>query len=53
MKPFNPISHSKGFGDTVAKVANKFGFKKTENCGCQKRQDLLNKLVPYKTKGGK
>jgi len=53
MKPFNPISHSKGLGDTVAKVVNKLGFKKTEDCGCQKRQEFLNKLVPYGKKGGK
>jgi hypothetical protein len=55
MKPFNPISNSnsKGLGDTVAKVANKLGFKKTEGCGCQKRQEILNKLVPYGKKGTK
>jgi hypothetical protein len=61
MKPFNPISNSStvnpsrstGLGDTVAKVANKLGFKKTEGCGCQKRQEILNKLVPYGKKGTK
>ena len=54
MKPFNPITQSsRGLGDTVAKVANKLGFKKTPGCGCEKRQETLNKLVPYKQKGNK
>lgn len=54
MKSFNPITQSsRGLGDTVAKVANKLGFKKTSGCGCEKRQAVLNKLVPYKQKGGK
>jgi len=54
---------SKGFGDDLAKffsfitfgyakpfamwVARLFGY---EDCGCTKRQKLLNKLFPYKTK---
>lgn len=61
MKPFNPISNSStvntsrstGLGDTIAKVANKLGFTKTKDCGCQKRQEFLNKLVPYGKKGTK
>jgi hypothetical protein len=54
LKPFNPVSQSsRGLGDTIAKVTNKLGFKKTENCGCQKRQETLNRLVPYGKKGGK
>jgi hypothetical protein len=54
MKPFNPITQSsRGLGDTVAKVANKLGIKKTEGCGCEKRQEVLNKLVPYPKKGAK
>ena len=54
MKPFNPITNSsKGLGDTVAKVAKAVGFKQTECCGCQKRQEYLNKLVPYGKKGTK
>lgn len=54
MKSFNPISHSsRGLGDTVAKVANKLGIKKTPGCGCEKRQEMLNKLVPYKQKGNR
>jgi hypothetical protein len=54
MKPFNPISNSsRGFGDTVAKVAKAVGLKQTQGCGCQKRQEYLNKLIPYKQKGAK
>mgnify|MGYP001603064935 FL=1 len=48
---------SKGLGDTVAKVASMIGAdkaaelykKKTgKDCGCKKRQEALNKAVPYK-----
>jgi hypothetical protein len=54
MKSFNPISHSsQGLGDTIAKAAKTIGIKQTEGCGCQKRQEILNKLVPYKKKGAK
>ena len=51
---------SEGLGDTVAKitrffridtlaekVAHLFGKK---DCGCTRRKDKLNKLVPYKKK---
>lgn len=54
MKPFNPIAQSsRGLGDTVAKVAKAVGIKQKEGCGCQKRQEFLNKLVPYGKKGAK
>lgn len=54
LKPFNPVSQSsRGLGDTIAKAAKAIGIKKTESCGCDKRQELLNRLVPYKQKGGK
>ena len=44
---------SKGLGDTVAKITNATGIAKivkiiTPNCGCDKRQEWLNKTVPYK-----
>jgi len=49
---------SKGFGDTIAKVTNFFGldiladkiakFFGKEDCGCTRRKNKLNKLVPYK-----
>jgi len=51
---------SKGLGDTIAKftkltkldilaekVAKLFGH---EDCGCERRKDKLNKIVPYKNK---
>jgi hypothetical protein len=51
---------SKGLGDTIAKithilyldklaekVAHLFGKK---DCGCTRRKDKLNKLIPYKKK---
>ena len=48
---------SKGFGDTVAKVTKLTGVKavvdkvaeKTgKDCGCNKRRDTLNRLIPYR-----
>lgn len=54
LKPFNPIQQSsRGLGDTVAKITSKLGIKKTEDCGCDKRQAVLNRLVPYHKKGAK
>jgi len=54
LKPYNPVQQSsRGLGDTVANVAKKLGFKQTEGCGCQKRQEALNRLVPYGKKGAK
>jgi len=51
---------SKGLGDTIAKftkltkldilaekIARLFGY---EDCGCERRKDKLNKIVPYKNK---
>jgi len=37
---------SRGLGDTVAKLTRKLGIKPCG--GCKKRQELLNRLVPYK-----
>jgi len=48
---------SKGLGDTVAKIAKSVGadrvakaYEKTtgKDCGCNKRQDTLNRVFPYK-----
>jgi len=44
---------SKGLGDTVEKFTKITGIKKvveaiTDDCGCDKRKDKLNKLFPYK-----
>ena len=49
---------SKGLGDTVAKITQATGLDKVahaaakiagkEDCGCEKRQETLNKMFPYK-----
>ena len=45
---------SKGLGDTVAKVTKATGIDKIvkavvgDDCGCDKRKELLNKWFPYK-----
>jgi hypothetical protein len=47
---------SKGLGDSIANFTEKTGIKTVVNkiasglnkpCGCQKRQDYLNKKFPY------
>lgn len=44
---------SKGLGDTVAKITTATRIANivkaiNPNCGCDKRQEWLNKMVPYK-----
>ena len=40
---------SRGFGDTVANAINKYtNVKPKGDCGCKKRQEMLNKMLPYK-----
>lgn len=47
------MSKQKGLGDTVAAITEATGIKAVvkamfgENCGCDIRQEKLNKLVPY------
>jgi hypothetical protein len=47
---------SKGLGDTIEKVTKATGIKKVvetvaeaagKDCGCGKRKDTLNRLLPY------
>lgn len=47
---------SRGFGDTVTKIAQKTGLDQVakvyekatgKDCGCKKRQDALNQAFPY------
>jgi len=39
---------ARGFGDTVSRVIKKLSRGKIKQCGgCKKRQQLLNKLIPY------
>lgn len=54
---FNPDAPSQGLGDTIAKITHATGLDKVadtvakalgqEDCGCNKRREALNKLVPY------
>jgi hypothetical protein len=42
----------RGLGDTVARFTRSTGIQKLvksmkEDCGCEARQEKLNKLVPY------
>jgi|TARA_R110000803_G_scaffold42141_1_gene90488 hypothetical protein len=47
-------SKSKGLGDTVAKITKATGIKKVvkfiagEDCGCDERQEKLNKVFKYR-----
>tara|TARA_R100000654_G_scaffold11528_1_gene25324 strand:+ start:35 stop:244 length:210 start_codon:yes stop_codon:yes gene_type:complete len=47
---------SKGLGDTIAKITKATGIKKVvdtvakatgKDCGCDKRQEALNRFFPY------
>ena len=46
--------NSKGLGDTIEKITEATGIKKTvkkisgDDCGCNKRKKQLNKILPYK-----
>jgi hypothetical protein len=58
MKKINPKKESKGLGDDIAKLTNLLYLDKLakevaklfgqEDCGCDRRKDKLNELVPYK-----
>ena len=46
---------SKGLGDTIEKITEVTGIKKAvdkitgdNDCGCGKRKEKLNKILPYK-----
>ena len=51
---------SKGVGDTIKKITSATKLDKlaekiaevagAEDCGCNERQDKLNRMFPYKTK---
>lgn len=57
MENFDPNQKSQGLGDTIAKVTNFLGVDKVaeglaklagkEDCGCNRRRELLNELFPY------
>jgi len=43
------VKKSKGLGDTVKKIIDTVTRGKVKPCGgCKKRQEALNKLMPYK-----
>jgi len=50
---YNDSQKSKGLGDTIAKITKATKIDKLvkkvvgEDCGCEERQTLLNKLFPY------
>ena len=59
MKECGACSESKGLGDTIAKITHATGLDKLAElythvtgkpCGCTKRQEVLNKLIPYGVK---
>ena len=48
------MSKSKGLGDTIEKITTATGIKQTlealkgkKDCGCNKRKEALNKILPY------
>ena len=46
---------SRGLGDTIEKFTKATGIKTmvermTDDCGCDKRRDKLNKMFPYGNK---
>ena len=47
---------SKGLGDTIEKITEATGIKKAvkaifgDDCGCDERKEMLNKLFPYSGK---
>ena len=49
-KPKSQIDKpSRGIGDTVEKIIHKVSGGRVKSCGgCKKRQDALNKFIPYK-----
>lgn len=57
MNNFDPKKPSEGLGDTIAKITHALGIDVVadkvanllgeEDCGCDRRREALNKLVPY------
>ena len=57
MEGFDPKEKSQGLGDTIAKITHATGLDVVadkvakalgqEDCGCNKRREKLNNLVPY------
>ena len=58
MENFDPNQPAEGLGDLIAKITHKLGIAKIaediahamgeEDCGCERRREQLNNLVPFK-----
>lgn len=54
MKEWKKSQQPKGLGDTIEKITEATGIKKVvhklfgEDCGCDERKAMVNKLFPYK-----
>ena len=63
MKNKTNNEESKGLGDTIAKITHATGLDVVaekvahamgkEDCGCNRRREKLNELLPYKTEDKK
>ncbi len=63
MKLMKWSEESKGLGDTIKKITSATKLDKlaekiaevagADDCGCDKRQDKLNKMFPYSVRGNK
>lgn len=47
--PWDPSQPSRGLGDTIAKATHAVGIAPCG--GCTKRQEWLNRVVPYRQEG--
>jgi hypothetical protein len=61
MKSVPRVQPMRGLGDLVEKVTVNTGIKRIvdkiakatgKDCGCNKRKDILNRLVPFKKEDG-
>ncbi len=58
MDNFDPNKEPEGLGDVLAKITHRLGLAKMaqdiahlvgkEDCGCNRRREILNELVPFK-----
>ena len=47
--PHSQYHKFRGLGDIVAWILHKLRIRPYKTCGCQKRQETLNKLVPFRS----
>lgn len=57
MDTFDPKKDPEGLGDVLAKITHKLGIAKMaqdiahlagkEDCGCDRRRELLNEMFPF------